>query len=162
MKKRQGFNLILLSAVILAYVLLFIINKHTFYISIRYFGHIFLRVFYVLIIVFFFIFLTNLFLSPESVVKYLGEESGIKGWWISVIAGIISTGSIYLWYPLLKELKEIGMRKGLIAVFLYNRAVKIPILPVMVYYFGWVYTLLLTIYMVVFSIMLGLIIENIS
>jgi len=161
MKKKKAFNLTLLLATTLAYIILFIVNKHIFYISIRYFGHIFLRVFYALIIVFFFIFLTNLFLSPKSVIKYLGKDSGIKGWWISAIAGIISTGSIYLWYPLLKELKEMGMKKGLIAVFLYNRAVKIPILPVMVYYFGWIYTLLLTVYMVVFSVILGLIIENI-
>jgi len=161
MKKKKAFNLTLLLATTLAYIILFIVNKHIFYISIRYFGHISLRVFYALIIVFFFIFLTNLFLSPKSVIKYLGKDSGIKGWWISAIAGIISTGSIYLWYPLLKELKEMGMKKGLIAVFLYNRAVKIPILPVMVYYFGWIYTLLLTVYMVVFSVILGLIIENI-
>ncbi len=162
MKKKQVFNLILLLVAILAYIILFIINKHIFYISIHYFWHIFLRVFYALIIVFVFIFLTNLFISPKSVIKYLGKESGIKGWWISVIAGIISTGSIYLWYPLLKELKEMGMRKGLIAVFLYNRAVKIPILPVMVYYFGWLYTLILTFYMVVFSVILGLIMEKVS
>jgi uncharacterized membrane protein YraQ (UPF0718 family) len=71
-------------------------------------------------------------------------------------------GSIYLWYPLLKELSEKGMKKGLIATFLYNRAVKIPLLPLMVYYFGWLFTLFLTLYMIIFSVFLGIIMDRIS
>ncbi|MEA2074619.1 MAG: hypothetical protein U9O85_02630 [Euryarchaeota archaeon] len=64
--------------------------------------------------------------------KYAGEGSGIKGWFLAISAGIISHGPIYIWYPLLKELRDRGMRSGLIAAFMYSRAIKIPLLPYIV------------------------------
>ncbi|MCD6399588.1 permease [candidate division WOR-3 bacterium] len=121
-----------------------------------------MKLFYILLIVFFFIFITNLFLKPKTIIKYLGRGSGIRGWIISLVAGIISMGSIYLWYPMLSDLREKGMSEGLIAVFLYSRAVKIPILPVMIYYFGWAFVVLMTFFMVLFSIFLGIIMDRSS
>ena len=51
-------------------------------------------------------------------------------------AGVVSLGPMYLWYHMLGELKEKGVRTPLLAAFLYSRAVKIPMLPVMAHYFG--------------------------
>jgi uncharacterized membrane protein YraQ (UPF0718 family) len=73
----------------------------------------------------------------------------------------ISLG-IFLWYPLLQELKEKGMRDALIATFLYSRAVKIPLLPVMVLYFGVKLVVVLTILMVLFSIIDVILVEKIN
>lgn len=73
----------------------------------------------------------------------------------------LSHGPIYLWYPLLKELRNQGMRSGLVAVFLYNRAIKIPLLPLMVYYFGAIFVVVLLIYMIIASMVEGEIIEMI-
>ncbi len=161
-KKRKCAGLIFLLITLLLYFIIFLFNADVFFLSLRYFVRIFSKIFYIVIIVFVFIFLTNLFLKPKFIVRHLGKESGTKGWIIVIVSGIISMGSIYIWYPLLKELKEKGMKKGLIATFLYNRAVKIPILPLMVYYFGWLLTLLLALYMVIFSVFLGIIMDRIS
>jgi len=73
--------------------------------------------------------------------------------------GILSHGPIYVWYPLLKDLKEHGMRTGLVTVFLYNRAIKIPLLPIMIFYFGISFVIILSIYMIIASIFQGKIIE---
>ncbi len=54
------------------------------------------------------------------------------------------------------------MKSGLIAAFLYNRAIKIPLLPLMVYYFGTRFVLIFTCYIVVASIVQGWIIQMIE
>jgi uncharacterized membrane protein YraQ (UPF0718 family) len=64
-------------------------------------------------------------------------------------------GPIYAWYPLLKNLREEGAGTGPIAIFLYSRAVKPFLLPVMIAYFGWVYVVILTVLTVFGSIAIG-------
>jgi uncharacterized membrane protein YraQ (UPF0718 family) len=64
-----------------------------------------------------------------------------------------------MWYPLLSDLKEKGMKDSLIAAFLYNRAIKIPLLPMMIYYFGWPFALILSIYQVLFSVVNGILVQ---
>jgi len=116
----------------------------------------------VLLFVFILIFIVNLLLEPAWVKKYLGSRSGITGWLTAIIGGILSTGPIYPWYALLKDLREKGMKTSLAAVFLYSRAVKLPLLPMLVHYFGFIYTLVLVGYLIVFSIISGLVMERIK
>ena len=97
----------------------------------------------------------NLVLKPAQIVRLLGRGSGMKGVLLSVGAGIISMGPIYAWYPLLKDLKEKGAANSLLAVFLYNRAVKPFLLPVMIAYFGWLFVVLLTVLTVLASVGVG-------
>ncbi|MGM0482541.1 MAG: permease [Patescibacteria group bacterium] len=114
----------------------------------------------VFIVVFFIMFLLGLFLNNKKIKELLGDSSGIKGWIISITGGILSSGPIYMWYPLIADLKKEGMKNSLITVFLYNRAIKIPFLPVMVQYFGLSFTIMLTLYMILFSIINGLLINK--
>ncbi len=118
------------------------------------------RIWPVLIFVFGLLFVSNLLLSPQFVKRSMGRASGRRGWLIAIVGGILSSGPIYLWYPLLRELRKHGMRPALAAAFLYNRSVKPALLPLLIYYFGWGLTLILTIYMVVFSIVQGLLVER--
>ncbi|MEA3442556.1 MAG: hypothetical protein U9R04_03580 [Chloroflexota bacterium] len=97
----------------------------------------------------------NLLLKPVHIVKFLGTKSSIKGFLLSATAGIISMGPIYAWYPLLKELREKGAGLFPIAVFLYCRAVKPFLLPIMISYFGWQYVIILTVLTVLGSIAIG-------
>jgi len=97
----------------------------------------------------------NLFLKPAQIAAFLGRAGGIKGIALSAAAGIISMGPIYVWYPLLKELRERGAPNTLIAVFLYNRAVKPFLLPVMIAYFGLAYVVILTLMTILGSIVVG-------
>jgi len=109
----------------------------------------------ILVFVFILIFVFNLWLKPEVVVKYLSKQSGIKGWLLAIGSGMVSMGAIYMWYPLLSDLKEKGMDNSLIATFLYNRAIKLQLLPFLIYYFGWTFTIIMTIYMIIFSVING-------
>jgi len=114
----------------------------------------------ILVLVYIMMVITNHFVTPQVARKYLGKASGLKKWWIALIGGVISMGPIYMWYPLLKDLKEDGASYGFIATFLYNRAIKLPLLPIMIFYFGWVYALVLGLVMMAVSIIQGLIIEK--
>ena len=114
----------------------------------------------IFILVFIIMIVVNYYITPKSVNKYLGKSSGLKRWVIAIIGGIISTGPIYMWYPMLKELKKKGVNYGFIATFLYNRAIKLPLIPMIIFYFGLKYTIILMIVMILFSILQGMIIEK--
>ena len=89
----------------------------------------------------------------------MGKDSGLKGWFYDLIGGIIISGPPYVLYPMLGELQDNGARNGLIAAILYNRNVKIHFLPAMIYYFGMRYTVVLSIYILLFSLLNGKLLE---
>ncbi len=84
--------------------------------------------------------LVNLFVDPVSLARVFGKGAGIKGIAFSTLAGMLSMGPIYAWYPFLLSLKKQGVSDFHIANFLCCRAVKPFLFPVMIYYFGWLYT----------------------
>ena len=149
-----------LGTVLLIYVITFILKREIFLKAIYYVASIFSKVIPIFLLVFVLLVIINRFIKPQSLAKHLGEESGIKGWIIAIIAGIISTGPIYLWYPLLNELQKHGVRNGIIATFLYNRAVKPALIPLMIYYFGLKFTIVLTFFVILASLVQGMIIEK--
>ena len=104
----------------------------------------------------------NYYINPKRVAKYLGKSSGVKRWFFSIVGGLISTGPIYMWYPMLKDLKNKGVNYGFIATFLYNRAIKPPLLPLLIFYFGLKFTVVLTFVMILMSVVQGIIFEKIE
>ncbi|MBW1717295.1 MAG: permease [Deltaproteobacteria bacterium] len=143
------------AAMLVIYGILFSVMPDRAFFALKSSGNIFLNMLVPLCLVFVLMILLNLFLKPAQIVKFLGKGAGIKGILLSAVAGIISTGPIYAWYPLLRSLREKGAGNSPIAIFLYNRAVKPFLLPVMVGYFGWIYVAILTILTVLGSIAIG-------
>ncbi|MEN8130335.1 MAG: permease [Pseudomonadota bacterium] len=130
--------------------------------SLGYFVGVVTRLLPALGVMFLLLWLFNLFASPQQITRSLGQQSGLKGWIFTIVGGVVSMGSVYLWYPLLRDLKTHGMRTTLIATFLYSRAVKIPLLPLMMHYFGTLYTILFVLNVLLFSIASGLVMERID
>jgi len=81
--------------------------------------------------------LLNRFLSPSWISRLLGQGAGFRGVLLSTVAGILSMGPIYAWYPLFKTLKDTGASPFNVANFMCNRSVKPVLIPVLVGYFGW-------------------------
>jgi len=100
----------------------------------------------------------NVFLKPPDLAKFLGKGTTISRNLFAAVAGIISAGPIYAWYPLLKDLREKGAEHPLIAVFLVNRAVKPSLLPMMVSFFGWTYVLALIFLTIAGSLWVGFVV----
>ena len=70
-------------------------------------------------------------------------------------AGMLSTGPAYAWYGLLADLRTRGMRSALLAVLLYARAIKLPLLPLLAHYFGFAYMLVLSLFIALFALLNG-------
>jgi uncharacterized membrane protein YraQ (UPF0718 family) len=148
-----------LIGMLIIYLILFFIKQDLFFLSIIFFYDILLKIIPVFILVFLLMSLTNYFITQKFVIKHLGGK-GIKKWFFIIVGGILSTGPIYMWYPLLADLKNKGLSYGLIACFLYNRAIKIPLLPIAIFYFGWQYILVLSIAMIFVSVLQGMLINK--
>lgn len=158
-KKSRG-GIIFLLVVIGLYALAFLINDELVLNALSFTTSLIDRLVPVLLLVFTLIFISNLFIRPDWVRANVGRDSGLRGWIIAVVGGILSVGPIYAWYALLKDLKDKGMRTALIAVFLYNRGIKLPLLPLMIHYFGVAYTITLAIYMTLISLLSGILVEK--
>ncbi len=162
-QQKKGYGgWLFLALVLVVYGLLGLVNPDAATQSLSFFTHVMGQVLPVLGLVFLLLFVANLVLKPKWIKRYLGKGSGIKGWLAAVIGGILSMGPVYAWYTMLGELRQQGMRDALIAAFLYSRAVKLPLLPLMIHYFGVTYTLVLCFYLIGFSIITGIVVEKLT
>ena len=116
----------------------------------------------ILLIVFFLMALLNSSIDTAYISKHLGKESGLRGWLIALGGGILSHGPAYVWYPMLSESRKQGARDGLIVAFFYTRSIKVPWLPLMVSYFGLLFTVLLTFYVIVGAWLQGYIVDRLN
>jgi len=116
----------------------------------------------ILLVVFFLMALFNTFIDEKNIAKHLGEESGLKGWLIALVGGILSHGPGYIWYPMLQQLREKGALDGLVIAFIYARAIKLPWLPLMISYFGISFTIVLSFYIILGAFAQGVIINRLK
>lgn len=156
---RIGGEWYFLSTVVLLYVLVFFVNNSLFSKSVDFFVGIMANMLPIFVLVFALMTIANLVINQRVVTKYF-RKPGVKKWFFVIFAGILSTGPIYLWYPLLAELRDKGVGYGYLAAFLYNRAIKIPLLPVAIFYFGLKYIIVLTLIMIVCSVVQGVLINR--
>ena len=149
-----------LFTMLLIYFFIFLFKENLFFSCMKSFYNILLRILPVFIGVFILMAVSSYFMKPEFISKHL-QSKGFKKWFFIIIGGILSAGPIYMWYPLLADLNKKGLSMGLVSCFLYNRAIKIPLIPVAILYFGWKYILILTLAMIGASIIQGLVIDQI-
>ena len=161
-KEKKGFAFrgqYLLLFVVFLYGGMFFVDAHSAQLAMQKSGTILRKILPIFALVIFFTSLLNFFLRPKKITKHLGRESGIKGWLWALLAGVISHGPMYAWYPLIDDLRSHGMRDGLIVVFFASRTIKIPLLPMMVDYFGLSFTIVLSVYILIGAIIQGVLLE---
>jgi len=101
----------------------------------------------------------NMFIRPAHVTHLLGDVRKARGVALSTAGGILSMGPIYAWYPLLRELRSKGTSDFHAANFLCCRAVKPPLMPFLVAYFGWFFTIVLVVLTVASSLLTALVVN---
>jgi uncharacterized membrane protein YraQ (UPF0718 family) len=151
-----------LIVVIIVYILLLIFDNQNSLVALQKSGMIFLKLIPIFILIIGLTALINYLLKPKQIMKYFGKDSGAKGLFYTLLGGVISHGPMYAWYGMLEDMRSSGLRDGLIATFLYARAVKLPLLPFMVDMFGVVFTISMTFYTLIFAIIQGKIIDSIN
>ena len=159
-KSRSG--LVMLGIVIVLYAVLFFLNPDKTVDALGESLSVLKMIIPILLIVFFLMALLGTFVDEKAISKHLGEQSGVKGWLLALVGGILSHGPGYVWYPLLQNLREQGAKDGLIIAFIYARAIKIPWLPLMVTYFGLAFTLVYTFYVVLGAYLQGVIVDKLN
>jgi len=145
--------------ILILYGILFFVDSQSALLSLQKSGAVLLKVLPIFVAVILFTALLNYFLQPGQIARHLGRDSGLRGWLWALAAGIISHGPMYAWYPLLEDLRNHGMRDGLIVVFFAARTIKIPLLPMMIDYFGWSFTLVLSFYILAGALLQGWLLE---
>lgn len=153
--KRQYASWYFLGAVIMLYGIIACVNFTLFSSSLQFFNKLIIKIAPIFALIFILMAIANLLITPQFITKHF-KDPGIKKWIFVIIGGILSTGPIYMWYPLLADLREKGISNGFIAAFLYSRAIKIPLLPVIILYFSLKYVITLSIVMIGFSIIQGI------
>jgi hypothetical protein len=154
-KKPTQWQIVFPAVVLAIYVILLIAFPAKGFQALGNSGKILLRLALPMGLVFILMLAMNLFLKPSHIIRFLGKDSGIKGIALCAAAGIVSMGPIYAWYHLLMDLRKKGASSFLITIFLGNRAVKPFLLPIMIAYFGWTYTTLLTLFTILGSLAAG-------
>ncbi len=132
-----------LGIMIFLYLLFFFLNTEIFWSSFDFFTKTLSQIFPIFLFIFVLMVIVNKYINRAFILKHI-RGNKIKSWIFIILGGIISTGPPYLWYPLLKELKEKGVHDGEIAAFLYNRSIKPAFFPLMILYFGLQYTITLS------------------
>lgn len=145
--------------VIFVYLVLFFINSEKAATALEKGGLVLLKLIPIFLAAIVLTAMINYFLKPKQIVKYFGKESGMMGWFYALFGGIVSHGPMYAWYPMLQDMKSQGLRDGLITTFFYARAIKLPLLPLMIDYFGWIFTAVLSVYILVGAYVQGRLIE---
>ena len=106
--------------------------------------------------------LFSVWISKETVMKYLGKHAGVKGALFSVFLGSLPTGPLYIAFPIAASLIKKGASISNIIVFLSAWAcLKLPQELVEIQFLGFKFMALRWILTVILVIGMGVLIEKI-
>jgi len=159
MKKIQFKGLKFLLVVILCFAALLIFDTQNALASLQKSGTTLFKLIPIFMLVIILTALINYFLKPKQIMKHFGKDSGAIGVTYAMFGGIISHGPMYAWYGMLQDMRSHGLKDGLIAVFMYARAVKLPLLPFMIDMFGLLFTIVMTLYILIAAVLQGKVID---
>ena len=115
-----------------------------------------------LLLVFALLFVVNLFAERPWIARHMGQDAGPRAWFFALGAGVLASGPPWPWYALAGQLMQRGVRPGLAAAFLYARAIKLPLLPLLVHYFGLAYAVTLSAWLLIFALGIGLLMQRLA
>ena len=102
------------------------------------------------------------FVSKETVIKYLRKASGIKGIFLAIILGALPTGPLYVAFPMAASLLKKGAKISNIIVFLSAWAcIKIPQELVELQFLGIRFMLSRLTLTIIFIVIMGIFIEKV-
>lgn len=149
-----------LATVLLTTLVIYFVWPTKFFLVWKTFARLSIKTLPILLVVYLIMVIVNCLSKPNLLTKHLNEKSSAKVWLITIISGILAVGPIYMWYPLLKNLRDQGIKIRYLSAFLYNWGIKLQWAPLLIGYFGWKFSLILLIMMAIFSIPQGIFTEK--
>ena len=98
-KVKGRYGVYFLVFIVVVYLFLFLFKPEETQKSLKVTGDLLIQIVPIFLLVIFFMGITNYFILPKTVSKYLGKESGTRGWILAVSTGVLSHGPVYAWYP---------------------------------------------------------------
>ena len=162
-KKNKKGGLIVLAGIILAAVILLVLYPENRASSIQASNNLLKELVLILPAVMVLMGLFSVWVSKETVVKYMGQASGIKGLGLALFIGMMPTGPLYVAFPMASMLLKKGARVANIIIFLSAWAcIKLPQELVELRFMGFNFMIIRLTFTVVMVIVMGLIIEKID
>ena len=106
--------------------------------------------------------LFSVWVSKETVVKYIGKPSGVKGIIFAIVLGVLPTGPLYIAFPMAVALLKKGAKISNIIIFISAWAcIKLPQELMEIQFLGMGFTLLRLSLTIIFVVLMGIMIEKI-
>lgn len=161
-KQSNKISWIMLAITAVIYIITAMLNPHVAMNALQKSYEIIISIAPIIVVVLFLMAIFSTLTKSKNIVKHIGEDSGLKGWFIAIFGGVLSHGSTYIWYPILAQMRSDGAKDGLLIAFFYARAIKLPWIPVMIAYFGVTFTIFLSVYILLGAIMQGLVANRVA
>jgi uncharacterized membrane protein YraQ (UPF0718 family) len=162
-KKSKKGSLLVLAGIIIAAGILLILYPENREPSINAAFNLFKELIFILPAVMVLMGLFTVWVSKETVIKYLGHAAGVKGLIIALIMGMMPTGPLYVAFPMASMLLKKGARVANIIIFLSAWAcIKLPQELVELRFMGVEFMAVRLSFTIVMVVIMGLLIEKID
>ena len=142
-KKKIIRDYLIMSAIIVVFVMLYFVFPAKGEVSLKNSWQFFIEMMEILPAVTILIGILSVWATQEMVTKYLGKESGFKGFLVALLMGTLPAGPLYIAFPIAKALRMKGASVGNMVTYLsVFAAIKLPQLLMEWRFLGWKFTLL--------------------
>jgi len=142
-KKKIIRDYLVMSGIIVVFVVLYFVFPAKGEVSLKNSWQFFIEMMEILPAVTILIGILSVWATQEMVTKYLGKESGFKGFLVALLMGTLPAGPLYVAFPVAKALRMKGASVGNMVTYLsVFAAIKLPQLLMEWRFLGWKFTLL--------------------
>lgn len=103
----------------------------------------------------------SVFLSPKTVQRIMGKETGVKGVVAGALFGTLIVGPLWILFPLYKTFLNKGARLAVVAAMVGAFAIKTPWIPYAASFLGWPFILITVVLTMSYAILEGYLMEMI-
>ena len=116
----------------------------------------FAKVIKIAIAVFVIVGLIQVWLTPQQVSRVLGKQAGWKGLLLASSIPMLLGGSLFMIFPLMSTLREMGARIAATLAFVSAWSGKAPLVPLEIEFLGWRFAVLRIVLIVPFAMVCGI------
>ncbi len=102
----------------------------------------------------------SIFLSPKTVQRVMGKESGFKGVVLGTLFGTLIVGPLWILFPLYRTFLRKGARVAVVGAMIGAFAIKTPWIPYAAGFLGWPFILITVVLTMLYAVLEGYLIEK--
>jgi uncharacterized membrane protein YraQ (UPF0718 family) len=142
------------------YGVLFVLYPQKTFIALKDGTILLLRMLPIFLCVVFFSSFIALFLSPKTIQKYMGKQTGIKGVILGAVLGTFIVGPLWVLFPLFGTLLKKGARISVVGAMIGAFAIKTPWIPYAAGFLGWPFITVTVILTLGYAVVEGFLMEK--